>query len=103
MKRRPVAPILLIFACAAACAPAPVDENSYEGVIAELTALIELRRSMMPESPFIKSPVFQLAIDGDVTWDRVVATVAESVASGIHRMTFLFHDPLSNLKFGCHF
>lgn len=63
------------------------------GLHRELTALIELRRSMMPESPFIKSPVCYLAVDGDVTWERVVMAVGEAIASDVHRLSFLFRDP----------
>ncbi len=63
------------------------------GLHRELTALIELRRSMMPESPFIKAPVCYLAIDGDVAWERVVMAIGEAIASDVHRITFLFHDP----------
>jgi hypothetical protein len=57
-----------------------------------LAELIELRRTMSPESPFIKSPLCYVAVDGDVTWARVVATMAEVEAAGMARATFVFSD-----------
>ena len=62
------------------------------GLQTELTQLIELRRSMMPESPFIKSPQSYVAVDHDVLWSRVVEVMAEAAASGVDRATFLFSD-----------
>ncbi len=59
----------------------------------ELVALIELRRSMMPESPFIQSPKCHLAIGKDVDW-VAVSDVAESMSkAGIEQVTFVFIDP----------
>jgi hypothetical protein len=63
----------------------------------ELTDLIELRRSMMPESPFIQSPTCHLAIDNDVRWEAVVATVAGMSRSGITAVTFVFRDPVKTV------
>ncbi len=60
---------------------------------AELTELIELRRSMMPESPFIQSPRCYLAVDRTVRWDRVVAVVEHARLAGVERATLLFRDP----------
>jgi hypothetical protein len=58
-----------------------------------LTELIELRRKMMPESPFIKSPRCHLAVDADVPWTRVHATVLALRDAGVERVSFLFSDP----------
>jgi hypothetical protein len=62
------------------------------GLQTDLTALIELRRNMMPESPFIKSPRCYLAVDSDVPWARVVAVATEATAAGVAQLTFLFRD-----------
>ena len=59
----------------------------------ELTELIELRRSMMPESPFIKSPRCYLAVDGEVGWAQLVDVVGQLAAAGVEQVTFLFGDP----------
>jgi hypothetical protein len=69
-------------------APAPAPE----GLHARLTRLLELRRNMMPESPFIQSPRCYVAIDGDVGWARVAAAVAHAQAAGVERVTFVFRD-----------
>lgn len=60
---------------------------------AELTQLIELRRSMMPESPFIQSPRCYLAVDRTVRWDRVATVVQQARLAGVERATLLFRDP----------
>jgi len=62
------------------------------GLNRELTELIELRRTMMPESPFIKSPRSYVAVDRDVPWSRVVDVVGEAAAAGVVRVTLLFSD-----------
>jgi hypothetical protein len=64
---------------------------------AELTALIELRRSMMPESPFIQSPSCHFAIDADVPWSRVVEVTGHATRGGVERLTFLFRDPTRSI------
>ena len=58
----------------------------------QLTDLIELRRSRVPESPFIQAPRIYLAVDRDVPWQRIV-TIAESARrAGVARVTFVFAD-----------
>lgn len=64
-----------------------------EGLEKELTELIELRRSMMPESPFIQSPKSHLAIGSAVPWRRVAAAVAAMGKAGVEQVTFVFSDP----------
>ena len=46
-----------------------------------LLKLINLRKSMMPRSPFIQSPRCYLAIDADVPWSRVVAVSQHAAAA----------------------
>jgi hypothetical protein len=67
------------------------------GLGKELAALIELRREMAPESPFIKSPRCYLAIDGDVSWERVVGIAGAVAAAGVARATFVFIDPVRSV------
>jgi hypothetical protein len=69
----------------------PVDLP--RGLGKELTDLIELRRSMMPRSPFIASPVVYLAVNQDVAWQRLVQVVREAAYAGIKRVTFVFANP----------
>lgn len=74
--------------------PAP-DEGA--SLRAELTQLIELRRSMMPESPFIQSPRCYLAVDRSVRWERVVGVVEQARLAGVERVTLLFRDPTRSI------
>ena len=67
--------------------------SEHASLRAELTELIELRRSMMPESPFIQSPRCYLAIDRGVRWERVVAVAEQARLAGVERVTLLFRDP----------
>jgi len=58
-----------------------------------LFELINLRKRMMPRSPFIQSPRCYLAIDGDVPWSRVVGVAERAGAAGVARLTFVFAEP----------
>ena len=69
-----------------------VDVDVEQGLERELTQLIELRRNMMPESPFIQSPRCHVAIDRDVPWQRVVAVFGAASRAGVERITLLFRD-----------
>lgn len=63
------------------------------GVSREIGKLIEMRRNMVPLSPFIASPHAYLAVDQDVVWQTVVEVTAEGAAGGLSRITFVFADP----------
>ncbi len=63
------------------------------GLENELAKLIDLRRSMMPLSPFIQAPRSYLAINADVPWSQVSRVAKEAAAAGIVRLTLLFVDP----------
>lgn len=73
------------------------DASDDASLRAELTELIELRRSMMPESPFIQSPRCYLAVDRTVRWERVVAVVEQARLAGVERATLLFRDPTRSI------
>jgi len=63
------------------------------GLETDLGKLINLRRSMMPLSPFIKAPISYVAVNADVPWSRVALVGQEAAAAGILRLTLLFVDP----------
>jgi len=63
------------------------------GLETDLGKLINLRRSMMPLSPFIKAPRSYVAVNADVPWSRVAMVGQEAAAAGITRLTMLFVDP----------
>jgi hypothetical protein len=69
---------------------APPTEAS--SVRAHVARLLELRRNMMPESPFNESPRCYLAVDNDVRWAAVARVVTDAEAAGIERVTFVFRD-----------
>jgi hypothetical protein len=58
-----------------------------------LLELINLRKRMMPRSPFIQSPRCYLAIDGDVAWSRVAGVAERAGKAGVARLTFVFAEP----------
>ncbi len=63
------------------------------GLETDLGKLINLRRSMMPLSPFIKAPISYVAVNADVPWSQVAPVAQEAAAAGILRLTLLFVDP----------
>lgn len=69
-----------------------IPSDSAEQLSEELTALLRLRKEMMPESPFTKSPHCHLAVSASVPWQKVETTVAAIRRAGFERVTFLFSD-----------
>ncbi|RLB61548.1 MAG: hypothetical protein DRI90_11115 [Deltaproteobacteria bacterium] len=69
----------------------PVDMPS--GLQTELAKLINLRRSMMPLSPFIQAPRSYVAINAEVPWSQVNNVAREAAGAGIVQLTLLFVDP----------
>jgi hypothetical protein len=58
-----------------------------------LGAWLELRRRTLESSPFLANPRLYLAVDADLPWSRVVATVERAASSGFERVAFVFVDP----------
>jgi hypothetical protein len=85
------APIVHVTLATVSLDGVPVDMPT--GLETELAKLINLRRSMMPLSPFIQAPRSYVAINADVPWSQVTAVAQEAAAAGIVRLTLLFLDP----------